>query len=76
MMSIDKSEGIGIWNLIAFIKENKYPKLIKKKEGELSDEEKKELKYFGPYYLTADDWDESNIDATLWNLFWNEYKFK
>ena len=54
-MIIDKLERIGIYSLIMMVRENKYCKLIKKKENEMSNEEKRELKYFQPIFLTAKD---------------------
>ena len=42
--------------------------LNKKNSDELNDEERRELKYFLPKYLTAEDWSDDRVDETLKNL--------
>ena len=50
------------------MKEAEHPMLNEKKEGDLSDEEKRELRGFFPKFLTAEDWSDDKVDETLKNL--------
>ena len=60
--------GIGVRSLLAKLKDDEHPVLNKKNSDELNDEEKRELKYFLPKYLTAEDWSDDRVDETLKNL--------
>ena len=69
MIIINESEGIGIHLLVIIVRENEYYELMKKKESKMSNEEKRELKYFQPIFLTAKDWEESKVDEMTRNLY-------
>ena len=66
--SIEETEDVGIRALVKILKEAEYGDLTKKKDSELSDEENIELRFFSPSFLTADEWQEDNIDANVSSL--------
>ena len=65
--SYEVTDGISI-HLLIIVKLHKHPNLIKKTQNELSKEEKHELRYFSPVFLTSEDWDDKNLDCTLMQL--------
>ena len=67
-MLIEESKRLGIQSLIAFIKGNKYPYLMKRKESEMCKEEKRKLKYFYPTFLTTEDQNELKVKKMTYNL--------
>ena len=68
VMTMEESSGVGACKLIRMLKEDEHPDLTKKEENELADEEKRELRFFNPVHLTAEDWDDDNFDVTVANI--------
>ena len=50
------------------VKGNEHPDLINKPQHDLTDEEKRRLKYFTPKHLSSEDWDDKCIDDSLMRL--------
>jgi len=50
------------------IRENEHPELTERNDADLNDEERKELRYFKPAFLSAEEWDDDVIEETIANL--------
>ena len=53
---LEETENIGMRALVTMVKEAEHGELATKNDKELNDDEKRELKFFSPYFLTAEEW--------------------
>ena len=63
--SFDETEHIGTSKLIKMMREDEHPQLVLKKDDDLKEEEKRELRYFHPSFLNAEDWSDDVADDAL-----------
>ena len=67
---LEETAHIRIHNLMKIVHDNEYLELVLKKDRELEEEERRELKFFYPYYLSAVEWSKDIINTTLKDLYW------
>ena len=65
--SIQETESVGFRVLEKMLKEAVHGDLLKK-ASERSDDEKNELRCFSPSFLTAEEWQEDNVENTVANI--------
>ena len=66
--TLEETENAGTRALAKMVKEAEHGELATKNDKELNDNEKRELKFFSPYFLTAEEWQDENVDVTVQNI--------
>ena len=54
-MLLEEIKDLGMHALVKLLKEDEHPELVKKNDNEMSDEKRRELRYFYSSFLTAND---------------------